>query len=507
VTPRLLGRIFGIDRRALAAVRIGLAGAILVDLALRAGSLRAMVTDRGFLPRGALDPWMRETIFPLHLLSGSLRSQQALLAAAAAAALLLLVGRFTRIAALATWVLLVSLHARNPLILNFGDAILRVSTFWALFLPLGSRWSLDARRARGGRDPGPVCSVASAAFLLQVCFVYFFTAVEKSGPDWHRDGLALYYALHLDWMALPPAHWLRDQVLLTQLVTWATLAFEYVGPFLLLAPAWPLRLLGVLGFWSLHLGISATLRLGVFPWVDIAILAAFLPREVWDALERPFRSAAVVAARAPAARPAAPARLAARAGSALLAALVAIVLLANVAGVSARVSLPESVARALRAAGLEQRWEMFSPDTPRLDGWYVMPGRLADGRLVNLSPHGPALDWAKPARIPADLPTARWGILLMHQLANQQANGWLRRSWVRFLCREWNRKHPPAEQLERVDVFLMLERTVPPGERQDVVPRYMAAHRCPRPGAPESPGWDVTVRESGAPPAPLVAPP
>jgi HTTM domain len=407
----------------------------------------------------------------------------------------------------------VSLHARNPLVLNFGDAILRVCLFWALFLPLGSRWSLDAARSGRAPDASPVCSVAGAAFLLQVCFIYFFTAVEKSGPDWHETGLALYYALQLDWMALPPAVWLREQILLTKLLSWGTLAFEYVGPFLILAPLWPIRLLGVLGFGALHLGISATLRLGVFPWIDIAVLCAFLPREAWDALEALGRR--LLGAPAPERSPAAPPaqlaaqpgpRRAAQLGSGLLAALLALVLAANLSEADAVPSLP-SLARGLRAVGLEQRWIMFSPEVPRLDGWFVLPGRLADGRLLDFSPHGPELRWEKPASIAADFPSARWGILLMHQLSNQYANGTLRRAWVRYLCRDWNRAHPPAERLERVDVFFMLERSVAPGQRPPVVPRYMASHPCPRPGVPTPPGWDATVAEAGAPPPPLARPP
>ena len=128
-------------------------------------------------------------------------------------------------------------------------------------------------------------SVASACLLLQVFLIYFFTAMLKSGPDWHADGTALYYAMQLDWLVLPLGTWLRDFFWFTQFLTWSTLVLEYVGPFLLIAPFWPVRCLGVLLFASLHLGISATMRLGVFPWIDVTILLAFLPREVWDAAE------------------------------------------------------------------------------------------------------------------------------------------------------------------------------------------------------------------------------
>jgi len=50
-TARWLGAIFGVDPRALAAMRMGLAGLTLVDLALRSGDLSAFYTDAGVLPR------------------------------------------------------------------------------------------------------------------------------------------------------------------------------------------------------------------------------------------------------------------------------------------------------------------------------------------------------------------------------------------------------------------------------------------------------------------------
>ena len=181
-------------------------------------------------------------------------------------ALLLAIGFYTRTATVASWLLLLSLQARNPLLLNFGDQILRVSMFWSLFLPLGGCWSVDAVRAARPTSREPVCSVASACLLLQVCVVYFFTAVLKSGPDWHADGTALYYAMQLDWLVLPLGIWLRDVFWFTQLLTWSTLVLEYVGPFLLIAPVWPLRCLGVLAFARTaprHLGDDAARRVPV----------------------------------------------------------------------------------------------------------------------------------------------------------------------------------------------------------------------------------------------------
>jgi len=504
-----LERVFGIDPRALAAVRIGFGTILIVDLALRANHLRAAYTDAGAVPRALLDPWVTETIAPLHLLSGSFAWAAFLFGVAWLAALGLTLGWHTRISAVVSWLLLLSLQVRNPFVLNFGDQILRVCLFWALFLPLGQCGSLDAARARRAVSAKPVCSVASAAFLLQVFCLYLFTAILKRGVDWHEDGSALYYAMQLDWLVQPIGIWLREHFALTQFFTWSTLALEWVGPFLLLAPFWPLRLAAALAFIALHVGISMALRLGVFPWIDVTILLAFLPREVWDVAEGAGRRVLGMAPRAAEApgEVVAPARSRLGRGvSVVLVVLLGYVVLHNVASVRPAFVLPESTERALRMIGLQQKWQMFTPNVTRDDGWFVLPARLADGRIIDLSPHGPALRWEKPALMSTDFTSARWARYL-HQTSFPTANGSLRRAHVRWLCREWNGSHAPHERIERVDVFFMLERSPPPGKTAEIHPIYLASHTCPLPGERASPGWDVAVPESGAPPPPLASPP
>jgi hypothetical protein len=500
---RILRRTFGIDPRSLAAVRMGFGAILVIDLALRVQRLRAAYTDDGAVPRAMLDPWLRDTVAPFHLLSGAFGWEVALFAVAGVAGLCLAIGFHTRIAAVVSWLLLVSLQVRNPFVLNFGDHILRVSLFWALFLPLGRCWSVDAWRAGRTASYAPVCSMASAAFLVQVCVMYLFTAILKSGPDWHEDGSALYYAMQLDWLVLPLGTLLRQSFPLTKLLTRSTLVLESIGPFLLISPIWPLRLAAAIAFASLHVGISATLRLGVFPWIDVTVLFAFVPREAWDALAarvpRPE-------ARAAAEHPSAATSWLHRAVSVGLAVLLGYVILHNVANVWTWLVLPERTERWVRMIGLQQRWQMFTPDVPKDDGWFVMPAKVADGRIIDVSPHGPYLRWTKPAQISTDFESARWARYL-HQLGNLEANGSLRRAYVRWLCRDWNEAHSPAEQLQRIDVWLMVEHSELPGREQAVHPHRLASHECARPGARPNAGWDATVPESGAPPAPIVAPP
>ena len=251
---------------------------------------------------------------------------------------------------------------RNPFLLNFGDEILRVCFFWALFLPIGRVWSIDAIRAPQ-RGPRVVCGVASAALLLQVCFVYFFTALLKDGPSWHQEGSAVYYTLHYDSIARPLAAWLRERFAVTQFLTWGTLALEYVGPFLLLTPIWPVRLLAALGFVSFHAGIATSLNLGIFPFVDFVSLLPFLPSPVWDGLESLGRRAlggAPLPAEAGNAGASEPHGTLQFVRAALVSALLALVFAYNLGAVWT-LELPAPLVRAAQFLGLKQEWRMFAP--------------------------------------------------------------------------------------------------------------------------------------------------
>ena len=474
-----LERAIGIDPRALAVMRIGFGVVLLIDLGVRAQNLTTLYTDLGVFPRERMDPWMWQMVAPFHWLYGSFRWEASLFAIAALFALSLAAGFQSRVSAVASWLLLTSMQARTPIVNDLGDDILRVCLFWTLFLPLGRCWSVDALRARPGREPAaaPVCSVPGLAYLLQVAFVYLFTALLKSGDDWHRDGTALYYALNLDHLATPLGVWLRQFPPFLMLVTRATLALEFVGPFLLFAPWWPIRTAAVVSFWSLHLGIAASYRLGIFPWTDLVILVPFLPAPVWDRLER-LVGRAPQPARAP--QPDggrfAP-LLAVSAGAILL-----YVLGCNIKSVWQDFPMPGWLTDAGLRIRINQQWRMFTPSPPHDHGWWVIPGRLANGEVVDLSVHGPALTWRKPALISGDYPSFRM-LIYMVQIRDP-ANTPLRRRWIEWTCRNWNRSHPAAERLERVEMYFMNETTLPPGEGSKVEKQLLIGMDCPPPSNP-----------------------
>ena len=185
--------------------------------------------------------------------------------------------------------------------------------------------------------------------------------------------------------------------------------------------------------------------------------------------------------------------------------LFAYVIVHNVASVKSDLVLPEASERAMRLFGLQQKWLMFTPNVPRHDGWFVMPARLADGRIIDVSARGPALRWERSAVPSSDWPSARWA-LYMNQIASTEANGSLRRAHVRWVCREQNRGRTDGDRIERVDVFLMRELSPPPGGTAQIEALHLASHTCAKPGEKDPAGWDIAVPKSGTEPAPLVEP-
>lgn len=278
--------VFGADLRALAALRIALAILVLIDLANRATDLRAHYTDEGVLPRAVvmeqlLSPWS----FSLNLMNGQLFFQALLFVATAMAALGLLLGYRTRLMTFVVWVLMLSIQLRAPLVGGADGPLLRLLLFWSIFLPLGAYWSLD--RTLKGPDYRPstrFLSVATVGLFMQIAFMYWFSALLKSGAEWRQDGTALYYALSLDQIATPLGTYLLNFPTLLQIMTVATFALEAFGPFLLFCPFFtgPVRTAAAASFMGLHFGIWLTMDIGIFSWISAFCMVCFLPEWFWE---------------------------------------------------------------------------------------------------------------------------------------------------------------------------------------------------------------------------------
>lgn len=289
VLTKTIDDVFGLDLRSLAAFRIGIALVLLTDLGIRFGDYIAHYTDAGVMPRTLLQDISKPWHWSLHALSGEPNFQVLLFGLAAVMALLMLVGYRTRIATIASWVLLISLHNRNPALIFAADDVLRALMFWAMFLPLGASYSIESALNTATRKlPERVVSGATFALICQQCFIYIFSAAFKTkSPVW-VDGSAVYYSLSFDQYVTPFGHFLLNFPPLLTVFTYVTLVLEWVGPLLLFIPFRNnfFRMCAVITFILLHAGFGLTLNLGIFPFLSIFSWLAFLPSSFWNALHK-----------------------------------------------------------------------------------------------------------------------------------------------------------------------------------------------------------------------------
>ncbi|ELZ50804.1 HTTM domain-containing protein [Halorubrum coriense DSM 10284] len=493
-----------VDRRALAAFRIGLGAVLLADLAARSRSLTAFYTDAGVLPRRALFADYAGTL-SVHALVGEPWAVALVFAVAGAVALALCVGYRTRLATAASWLLLLSLHARNPMVLNAGDDLLLALLFWSLFLPLGARWSVDAVRgpdARDGReeetdltadgDAGvsaldatetAVANVAAMAVLAQVLVMYLTNAVHKFESELWMSGEAVVYVMQADQFSYLLGDYLAAFTPLLRAFTVLWVALLFASPLLLLLTGFPRAVLASL-FVGMHLGMAVTIRVGLFPVVVVVGFLPFFQTPVWDVVARvvdrlnwargvaSWRARCVSLARrlnavdAALPRPVGAERLAAlRSGglargrvlftTVLPYAFLVLILLSSAASVG-YAEVPDPAEDALDTVEMTQSWQMFAPDPIHTTRWIVAVGALEDGTERDVY-RDAAVTFDRPDRAETTYRTSRWRKYLKNVDGADNEN---HRSYLaNYLCGDWNRTH--ETDVETVTIYRGYERTNP----------------------------------------------
>lgn len=435
----------GIDIRSLAIFRMGLALVLLFDLCIRAQDITAHYTDEGVFPRDLLisnfiDTWN----ISLHLMNGTWQFQLFLFFLAAVFGFALLVGYKTRLAMVLSWILLISLQTRNPLVLQGGDIVLRLLAFWGMFLPLGAYWSVD-QKLNKQIISNPVVSIGSLALLLQVCFIYWFTAMLKWDPTWRVEGTAVWYSLSIQLFSTPLGLVLLQYPQLLKTLTFTTFYLEAFGPFFAFSPIWtaPLRFLTAISFILFHLlGLNLTMELGHFSYVCAVAWLVFLPTQFWDIiLQSKIVSTSFW--------------IASRLSNVLAAFFITCIFLWNVITLGVRLPyIPPYLNTIGTLFRIDQYWNMFSPYPLKEDGWFVIPGKLRDGSEVNLFTNGGPVDWQKPALVSATFPNDRWRSYMMNLLYDDQSDVDLL-YYANYLCQQWNESHPFEKQLMTFDIDFM----------------------------------------------------
>lgn len=191
-------------------------------------------------------------------------------------AVCLTVGFMTRFSSVAVYLCLLSIHNRDPFILNGGDVLMRVTGFFLMFAPAGGAISVDRFLRVWNGEEGPTVPLyspwAQRLVQIQTAIVYFATFYWKTlGPTW-MNGTAVYYALHLQERRLPMPG--IENLFVLKLLTWGTLAIEFsLGTLVWFRELrYPILLAGL----CLHMGIEYAMSIPLFEWIAISLYVTFI---------------------------------------------------------------------------------------------------------------------------------------------------------------------------------------------------------------------------------------
>ncbi len=282
----------------LAALRIGLAAVLLIDILTTylphiedlfvPGSLGGAAVFPGVFQGGSwnwsLFAWVQSST----LVWWSL-------AAWIVASGMLLVGLASRFAAALAWVIAVSFFCINPYVVNAGDAVRIIILCFLMCSPCGAVWSVDswlrktveARKNARSKTQSIVPISHSATFIhpwplrllfLQLVFIYFCNGLHKNipGSDWWT-GETVYAILANLAMCRFPYNRVPIPYFVTKLLTWTVFLFELGFPLWVALPrtrVWALCL-GA----AFHIGLAVFMELIMFP---AYMLCLYLPLVPWE---------------------------------------------------------------------------------------------------------------------------------------------------------------------------------------------------------------------------------
>ncbi|WP_339907506.1 HTTM domain-containing protein [Symmachiella dynata] len=187
----------------------------------------------------------------------------------------LLVGFKTRAACIATFALQLILSNSSPATVYGVDSFARVSLFYALWMPLGAVYSIDAILQRGGAVNSSAARIGLRFLQLHMALMYLASGIGKGmGAQWW-NGEAIWRAVTMPELAQYDMLWLANYPWLPIFLGWATVILEVV--YIAAVCSRRTRLPIVLAVISMHVGIALFLGLVSFASLMIVLnVSAFL---------------------------------------------------------------------------------------------------------------------------------------------------------------------------------------------------------------------------------------
>lgn len=460
---------FFFDLRSFFTFRLCLGLIIITDGLFRLNCCEEFLTARGAIP---IDAIVESSIhsngkWSILFLSPSSWLQFGFIAMFCFLGLLLASGRHVLSVSVAAWVFHVSILSRAPSITNGGDTLLKLLLFWNALICLEQRCLNNNRLPSDWRIHG----FAVTGMILQVCVLYWFTAILKCHPVWRIEFSAVEQSLRIGSLVTPLGSWIGRFPTLCSLATRGTLLLEELGPLLVLLSVrhWRVRLFSVCLFLVFHLLLLAPMmRLGLFPFVCAVAWLAFIPTEAWEWLGARFpytmdifnyHAKCYFPARTQTHEPTRRALLTTT--RILVAFSIFYVLAWNIVSILPKqrtawfnrfIQYPGVV------LGLRQRWTLFAARPSLLDGWMIAAATLHSGRNVDLITGDAPVYNESMSKVANHYPNFRWRKHLVGLfLTNKPA---LAKALHEHLVLKWNASH--TDEVESMKLFFRYREVLHP---------------------------------------------
>jgi hypothetical protein len=215
--------------------------------------------------------------------------------AAIVSSIFMIVGFCTPIAALFTWLAILSIRSRNLTMTDGTEFVLQFALMYLSFTDSGQVLSVDRQLKLRDKIWKKVLPVLSRAFWplrmiqLHVLIIYFVAGASKSLGTQFWDGSFLSIALmnknYARW-DLGFLHASSFCILLSKIISWLIPIGEFLLPFLLLNRR--TVKFAVFAGVLFHLAILIFLKLSYFPVVMVACYLTFLPASWFPKKEIPL---------------------------------------------------------------------------------------------------------------------------------------------------------------------------------------------------------------------------
>jgi hypothetical protein len=245
---------------------------------------------------------------------------------------------------------------------------------------------------------------------------------------------------------------------------------ELLAPFLLILPFVPskIRLIGIISYVCLFIGIASTVYVGLFYIIGITSLIGLLPSSIIDWFEKRFYKSTTKYEETEHVQNTSFIIAFIQISRNYFVIFVAIFcLMMNLGSVKKfPYALDPAIVHYGKALRLEQNWGMFAPYILKDDGWFVYSALRNDRKYIDIKNNMDTVIYTKPKYGVCEFESDRWRKFQENYTFNN--NNYMRPYYCKYLLNKWNNEHPDQPILD-LTIFFMKETSLPNYKTEAIV--------------------------------------